>query len=136
MYLLIIIFFKSEFMAAQRARPILLNERFLVIYAIECARIRTRIRGRACTCYFLVVFAFDFRVAGYGQFAVLPATVARRLLCLERQPSSTVTSCRAAKRKSTCCTETVPSGRTCLRWLKTTDPTQSSPLPTQKDVSV
>ena len=31
MYLLIIIFFKSEFMAAQRARPILLNERFLVI---------------------------------------------------------------------------------------------------------
>ena len=33
MYLLIIIFFKSEFMAAQRARPILLNERFLVICA-------------------------------------------------------------------------------------------------------
>ena len=31
MYLLIIIFKKSEFMAAQRARPILLNERFLVI---------------------------------------------------------------------------------------------------------
>ena len=30
MYLLIIIFKKSEFMAAQRARPILLNERFLV----------------------------------------------------------------------------------------------------------
>ena len=31
MYLLIIILKKSEFMAAQRARPILLNERFLVI---------------------------------------------------------------------------------------------------------
>ena len=32
MYLLITILKKSEFMAAQRARPILLNERFLVIY--------------------------------------------------------------------------------------------------------
>ena len=31
MYLLIIILKKSEFMAAQRARPILLNERFLVL---------------------------------------------------------------------------------------------------------
>ena len=36
MYLLIIIFKKSEFMAAQRARPILLNERFLVyIYKLS-----------------------------------------------------------------------------------------------------
>ena len=35
MYLLIIILKKSEFMAAQRARPILLNERFPVyIYII------------------------------------------------------------------------------------------------------
>ena len=34
MYLLIKIFKKSEFMAAQRARPILLNERFLVIIII------------------------------------------------------------------------------------------------------
>ena len=40
MYLLIIIFKKSEFMAAQRARPILLNERFLVIiYIISRARV-------------------------------------------------------------------------------------------------
>ena len=40
MYLLIIIFFKSEFMAAQRARPILHNERFLVIVLAMCG-IRT-----------------------------------------------------------------------------------------------
>ena len=38
MYLLIIIFKKSEFMAAQRARPILLTERFLVSMRTEMFR--------------------------------------------------------------------------------------------------
>ena len=40
MYLLIIIFKKSEFMAAQRARPILLNERFLVTQFREQQRMQ------------------------------------------------------------------------------------------------
>ena len=43
MYLLIIIFKKSEFMAAQRARPILLNERFLVIADVQSYRRRQKL---------------------------------------------------------------------------------------------
>ena len=50
MYLLIIILKKSEFMAAQRARPILLNERFLVLiiinYREEKAKTFARMRVR------------------------------------------------------------------------------------------
>ena len=46
MYLLIIIFKKSEFMAAQRARPILLNERFLVISVIKNVERASTARAR------------------------------------------------------------------------------------------
>ena len=45
MYLLIIILKKSEFMAAQRARPILLNERFLVIIYAHNYILRENYRG-------------------------------------------------------------------------------------------
>ena len=50
MYLLIIIIKKSEFMAAQRARPILLNERFLVTELASLAII-VRATFRNCTSF-------------------------------------------------------------------------------------
>ena len=69
MYLLIIIFKKSEFMAAQRARPILLNERFLVIYMYVAVRhwacalrspIIVRASFRKCTSFLNSEYNFQF----------------------------------------------------------------------------
>ena len=55
MYLLIIIFFKSEFMAAQRARPILLNERFLVNIINVCVCVCVGVHVSVCAYVFVCV---------------------------------------------------------------------------------
>ena len=71
MYLLIIIFKKSEFMAAQRARPILLNERFLVIINS-----------------YSIVYVFTYnnfkKIRVYGSTANNAVSLARPILLNER----------------------------------------------------
>ena len=85
MYLLIKIFKKSEFMAAQRARPILLNERFLVYNnwrASEASEPLSYCKLRFAIYIYLYIFSyvrqnFDLRMRSFthiarGNFRTLP----------------------------------------------------------------